>query len=403
MFDDFDKHDLYSYCLFLGFWLSAPCACLYTYKIIGFGLKAAAVRAGFRPPTEDETCFGLVTPFYFWNCLRKASLLPILLFLIAFGVSTFMSCGNNTACFCLVYHLWKKGKKVNRCLMATLFFQACIFIWHAYAMSTLVDSVIPVSFELLNRMFHQNLYYTSGCLLSILVILSCVLYWVTKMNREWYPTSVVAASGAGTSLAILSDFSSILSNTLAVGIGGFWHIFICVIANIWSLGLMLAFVVVVETRPYPLVMALVQPMVFGIVSFLFSFLMYGTLDNCSLWDLKSAPAVFIFSFFCTVIDSIDPSVPQHGGAPREFILVGAIWDRILDLRNSLLSETPETRHPDVEFGEYGVEHVSNRAIEDRPSRKGGVLDSPSELDMTSGTECDSPNESEEIEILFGDK
>jgi len=401
MFDTIEWSTLYIYLQFAGKILSAPVACLYTYKMIGYGMKAAQAKFGTRVHTEDETCFGLCAPFYYWNCMKKAMLLPLLFFLIGFGVSTLMSCGNQFACFCLVYHLWRKGFKVNPLLLVFLFGQVSIFLWHTYSMSTVVASLIPESYELLSRMFEMNLYYTAGNLLSILILLSCTLFWVIKMNKKRYETSVIAASGAGASLATLSDFSTILSNSLAVGIPGFKHIIICLLADIWSLGLMLAFVAVVESRPFPLLMALVQPFVFGICSFLFALMMYGTLDGCSFYQLKSAPAMFAISIICILIDSCDPSCPQEDGAPQQFYLVGAMWEQILEIRNAIFQDAPETKDHDIEFGIYNIEHISNQTVEGRLSRKGGLFNSPSELTMTS-PKNDDIDISESIEIVFGD-
>jgi len=367
---------IYDTCVIVGYYASAPLATFYTYKIISYGMKAASVRAGIRPLNDDETCCGTVDQF----------------------------CGNNTACVILVYLLWKKGKDVYIFLLMVLVIQSGVFIWYAVEMSTLVDSVIPSNYAPLERMFVANLYYIGGSLLSVLTILSCTLYWVIQMNKETYLTSVIAAGGAGGSLAILSDFTSILLNALAAGIPGIAYILICTIASVWSLGLMLAFVAVVESRPFPLTMPLVQPMVFGIVSFCFAVFFYGSFDDCKISDLRSAPCLFLISLFCIVIDSKKPSCEQKSGAPQAFILVAPIWDQILYVTKTILTQPIANQDANMTFSDAEMEQVARYDAEINEmsfDKRGGLLASPSDLDMISPSEMGSgEEESEEIEMVF---
>ena len=72
----------------------------------------------------------------YWNTCKKAQLLPLLGYLLFFGISFLMSCGNQFACFHLVCHLSWKGEEVNWLLLVALFFQLGFFVWHTYSLST---------------------------------------------------------------------------------------------------------------------------------------------------------------------------------------------------------------------------------------------------------------------------
>jgi len=337
-------------CYFIGPATSCPCGTFYVCKIITYGRNAAQTKSGEREPEPGETFCN--SAYLYWSQFKKAILLPILLWCLAFGESMLLAFGNNFGLFVFVANLWRIGEDVKTCLLGLVTIQNGLYCWHIVTMAGIAEYSVPVDSVLLDKILVENEVINLLIIFTALALLTTgVIIGKNDLDKTKYSTSIFGSTGAGICLALVSDAPALFSNSKKAKIGHLYTNIILGVIWLWAAVLMIMYISIVEATPHPILIGLWQPAVFGFTSFILSWKLYGVYDGKTIYELKSAFIVLVASMITVMYDSYGEdyhSLKTSNGKPSKFYFLGDdFWSSVTNLRLVFFSDPDQqpTAHP----------------------------------------------------------